>query len=128
MPSRDWFTYTAEFIPLPASSSATVIVPILADSDFELTALVGDVRALTTDESPIAGPAIRVLITDQGVGRSLMDVAQEWTNVVGTAQRPFLLPMPRTFRASSTIAVALTNDNAAARQVRLAFVGYKKFP
>lgn len=127
MASRDWFTYTAEFIPLPASASATVIIPVLADSDFELTALTGDVRTAVTAETVIAAPAIRVLITDQGVGRALMDVAQEWPNIVGTAERPYFLPSPRTFRASATIAVALTNDAAAARQVRLALNGYKIF-
>ena len=125
---RDVFFYTAEFIPIGASASATVRVPIQADSHFQLLHITGDVRALVTDEAVIADPAMRILLRDEGTGRILMDRAQMWNNLVGTAERPGFLPAPKLIRANSTFVVELINDNANARQVRLAFAGYKVFP
>lgn len=125
---RDFFVYSAEFLPIGATATATVRVPIQADSAFALMEITGDVRALVTDEAVIAAPAMRMELRDEGTGRILMDRAQMWDNIIGTAQRPFFLPAPKVIRANSTFVVTLTNDNANARQVRIAFVGYKIFP
>ena len=124
---RDFFVYSAEFLPIGASATATVRVPIQADSHFALMQIQGDVRALVTDETVIAAPAMRLLLRDEGTGRILMDRAQIWDNMLGTAERPFYLPAPKMIRANSTFVVELTNDNANARQVRIAFTGYKVF-
>jgi hypothetical protein len=124
---RDFFTYRAEFLPLGALASVTVNVPIQADSDFQLTEITGDVRVLVTDETVVAAPATLVTIQDSGTGRLLMDGAILWTNIVGTAQRPFILPMPKEIRASSVIAVTLSDLSGNARNLRMAFVGYKIF-
>lgn len=125
---RDFFIYSAEFLPIGASATATVRVPIQADSHFALMEITGDVRALVTDEAVIATPAMRMTLRDEGTGRILMDRAQQWTNVIGTAQRPFFLPAPKIIRANSTFVVEIINDNANARQVRIGFVGFKIFP
>ena len=125
---RDVFFYSAEFLPIGASATATVRVPIQADSHFMLLQITGDVRALVTDEVVIAAPAMRILLRDEGTGRILMDRAQMWDNIVGTAERPGFLPAPKLIRANSTFVVELINDNANARQARVAFVGYKVFP
>jgi hypothetical protein len=90
--------------------------------------ITGDVRALVTDETVIVAPAMRMELRDEGTGRILMDRAQMWDNIIGTADRPFFLPAPKVIRANSTFVVTLTNDNANARQVRIAFVGFKIFP
>lgn len=128
MADRDWFTYSAEFLPLAINTTATVLVSVQADSDFLLTEITGDVRADDTTETVIAQPAILALLVDQGVGRYLMDRAQMWDNLIGTAERPFILPVPKLFRASSTIQVTLTMGNVAAgRNCRVALHGYKVF-
>lgn len=125
---RDFFVYSAEFIPIGASASATVRIAIQADSHFALMEITGDVRALVTDETVIATPAMRMTLRDEGTGRILMDRAQMWDNLIGTAERPFFLPAPKIIRANSVLVVDLVNDNANARQVRIAFIGFKVFP
>lgn len=125
---RDWFTYSAEFLPLPNNAGATVLITVQADSDFQLAELTGDVRTADTAETVVAQPSILVLIVDQGVGRYLMDRAQMWDNLIGTAERPFILPVPKMFRASSTISVTATQGNVGAgRNVRISLHGYKVF-
>lgn len=125
---RDFFVYSAEFLPIGANAAAQVRVPISGDSHFACMEINGDVRAFVTDEVAIATPAMRLTLRDEGTGRILMDRAQMFTNVIGTAQRPFFLPLPKVIRANSVIVVELANDAAAARQVRISFVGYKIFP
>jgi len=127
MPSRDFFVYSAEFLPISASAAATVRVPIQSDSDFELTEMTGDVRDADTDETVIAQPSLLVLITDEGSGRIIFDRAQMWDNIIGTAERPFILPMPKLIKANSVLSVQLTNNVAANKRVRMSFVGYKLF-
>jgi len=126
--TRDYFTYIAEFLPLGASATTPVNVPIQADSDFELTQLTGDVRVLVTDEVLVAGPNLLVTLIDQGTGRSLMQSGVLFTNLIGTAQRPAILPVPKMIRANSVIQVVAANLVAATRFVRIALVGYKLFP
>ncbi len=127
MPARDLFFYSADFLPLNAGATTAVNVPIQADSDFEMTQIMGDVRALNTDETVTAAPAILLTLLDTGSGRQLMVAAQIWPNIIGTAQRPFLLPMPKTLTANSVLQVTATNNAVAARQVRITFGGYKLF-
>lgn len=126
--ARDLFIYSSEFLPLGALATVSVNVPIQADSDFELAMLTGDVRTALTTETVIAAPAILVTLLDQGTGRVLMDRGQVWPNIVGTAQRPFVLPMPKRIRANAVIQVTLSDQANQARQVRLSFCGYKIFP
>jgi hypothetical protein len=57
-----------------------------------------------------------------------MDRGQIFPNLIGTAQRPAILPMPKLIRANSVIQVTAQNLVAAARQVRISFLGYKIFP
>lgn len=128
MPGRDFFTYRAEFLPLGALATTTVNVPIQADSDFQLTEITGDMRTATTAEAVVAAPDALVTLQDQGTGRLLMDGGIIWPNLVGTAQRPFILPMPKEIRANSVIAVTLSDLSNTQRFIRLAFVGYKIFP
>lgn len=127
MAGRDFFTYSAEFLPLGALATTSVNVPIQADSDFELTQLTGDVRVNVTDETVVAAPASLVTILDQGTGRLLMDRGQLFTNLIGTAQRPAILPIPKFIRANSVIQITLQNLVNAGRNIRISFLGYKVF-
>ena len=126
--ARDFFVYSAFFLPIGASASAVVNVPIQADSAFAIMEITGDERDLTTNETNVAFPALTLLLRDGGSGRVLMDQAQVWTNIVGTAQRPFYLPHPKILNPNSTLVVELTNQAAAVRQARISFVGFKIFP
>lgn len=128
MASRDFFVYSAEFLSLGSLATTPVNIPIQADSDFELTQLTGDVRILLADEAVVAAPNLLVTLVDKGTGRQLMDTGVIFTNLIGTAQRPSILPMPKNIRANSVIQVVAQNLVAAARFVRIALIGYKIFP
>lgn len=128
MAGRDFFTYVAEFLPLGSQATTPVNVAIQADSDFELTQLTGDVRVLVTDEAVVAGPNLLVTLIDQGTGRALMTSGVIFTNIIGTAQRPSILPMPKLVRANSVLQVVAQNLVAATRFIRIALIGYKIFP
>ena len=130
---RDFFTYTAEYLTLAASATATVDLSIQADSDF---LILGGVRAafssddltLITDANTYEAFApFLVNITDTGSGRSFMDRAVHVDNLFGTAQRPALWMFPKLIRASSVISTRLQNLTATARNVRLSYVGFKIF-
>lgn len=127
MPSRDFFIYSAEFLPLNANATATVRIPIQADAAFECFEITGDVRATTATEAVIAAPAVLVTITDEGTGRLIFDRAQLWTNLIGTAERPFFLPLPKTFKAAGVLSVSLSDLSTLTRTIRVALIGYKIF-
>jgi hypothetical protein len=46
---------------------------------------------------------------------------------MGTAQLPTYWPMPKIFRANSTISTTVQNLEATDRNVRIAYLGFKVF-
>lgn len=125
--ARDPFYYTAERLPLAANASESFQIQIQADSDFLLAELTGVVKNADLDETAIADPAILIEILSSSSGRILMDRAVSWSVLVGTAQRPYILPTPKTFPANSQITINFTNQTAATKRVRLTLHGYKLF-
>lgn len=125
--ARDFFLYTAEFLPLAASAAASFRIQMQADSDYLLTALTGNVKNADADETVIASPAITIEILSSASGRILMDRAVAWDALIGTAERPYILPTPKTFSANSQITINVVNFVAATKRVRLSLHGYKLF-
>lgn len=123
---KDFFIYTANFLPLAISATATTDIAIQSDSDFVIVACV---QLVLTDAD--AGPALQPLATvtllDAGSGRQLMDRAVAVENLYGTAQRPAYLPMPKLIKRASTFSTTLTNLEATARNYRLSYWGFKIF-
>lgn len=125
--ARDPFFYTAERLPLAANASESFQIQIQADSDYLLAMITGVVKNADLDETAIANPAILVEIIASASGRILMDRAIAWSVLVGTAERPYILPTPKTFAANSQITINFTNQTAATKRVRLTLHGYKLF-
>lgn len=125
---KDFFVYSAEFLPLAANATQQVRIPIQADSAFLIHEIAGDCRDAISDEVVIAAPPVRLEIRDEGTGRILMDRPQQWDNMIGTAERPFFLPLPKEIKPNSTLVISLINDSANAYKIRLAFIGFKSFP
>lgn len=125
--ARDPFFYTAERLPLAANASESFQIQIQADSDFLLAELTGVVKDLDANETAIVNPAILIEILSSASGRILMDRAVAWSALVGTAERPYILPAPKTFPANSQITINFTNQTAATKRVRLTLHGYKLF-
>lgn len=125
---KDFFVYSTSFIPLAASATVTNNIAIQADSDFLAVGITGSVFDSPAQTTVVANPPQLVQIVDAGSGRAFFNEAQQWNNVVGTAQNPFLCPMPKLVRANSTISITLQNlDAANARVSRVALIGFKLF-
>jgi hypothetical protein len=125
--AKDFFVYSAEFLPLTASLTLTFETAIQADSDFLCVAAVRIVTA-TNNTTLVAVPVPElVTIFDAGSGRNLMDRAIHIDNLMGTGQLPTYWPMPKIFRANSTISTTVQNLEATDRNVRIAYLGFKVF-
>ena len=124
---KDYFSYSALFLPIAAADTTSFNIAIQADSSFMIqyiTRVVNDVANLVFfDQAPLL-----MLITDTGAGRVLMDTQVQIENLAGTAQRPFIPPFPKFVQASATLSVQLQNlDPANAFNVRITFHGFKVF-
>lgn len=128
---KQYFSYSANFInpgnPIPANGSVTFGVSIQSDSDFVLQALTGVLRT-TNNATVIVAPPVTVLITDTGSGRQIFDGAQEWLNLIGTAQEPGVLGTPYFAKAGGTLNFQCNNlDAATAWNARISLLGFKVF-
>lgn len=129
---RDFFTYGLVFTALAQNTNQTKNIPVQADSDFVLQKLCffadDGVLAKFNPNSRLI-PNCTVLIVDSGSGRQLMDSAVPLYSLFGTAENPFILPVPKVFSARSNIAITVANVEAAAATytLRMALIGTKVF-
>lgn len=128
---EDFFVYEVDTVGgLAPNATAALNFQVQADSDFKWikSAYVADIAAAAYDDSTRPIPNVTVLITDTGSGRQLMSVAAPIPNLFGTGQLPFIMPVPRIFKARSSVAVTLANyDAAVTYNIRLSFIGTKLF-
>lgn len=126
--AKDFFIYSAEFLPIPAGGTVSFDTAIQSDSDFlavAMTRVVTSVDNLTLVSGPV--PQL-VTVFDAGSGRQIFDRPQHMDNLAGTAQLPSYWPMPKIFRASATITTTVQNlDGANDRNTRIAYLGFKIF-
>ena len=126
----DFYTYEAEALALAAGAAANDTILIEADSNFILQKLTfyADIAAAAFVESTQPIPSVTVQIQDTGSGRNLMANPIPIPSICGFGRLPFILPNPRVFLKNSTIQVAFANfDAAVAYNLRLAFIGVKKY-
>lgn len=124
---RGGFTYTASFVPIAAGATGTVNTAIQADAHFALVAIARTVFQ-TDNTTVVAAPPLMLQLTSSGSGRFLSDAAIHLENYAGTAQLPFVFPMPFVLTAGSQLSATLQNLNGAtAYNVRIAFHGFKLF-
>lgn len=124
--AKDFFVYTAEFLPLAAGGTAAQNVAIQSDSAFLLTALTRVVTAVDNTTVVTFAPMM-LQLTDLGSGRALMDRPVHLESLAGTAQLQSTI-FPKFINPASTLGVQLQNlDLVTARNVRLAFLGFKVF-
>ncbi len=125
---KDFFIYTANFLPLGAGATVTVETAIQSDADFVIVAIA---RVIDNNAAPPVVQAtapILIEVFDSGSGRSLFDRQQQLDNFAGTVQLPHFLEYPKVFAAASAIQTTLQNqDGAQAFNVRLAYLGFKVF-
>jgi hypothetical protein len=129
---EDLFIYLASTTNLAVAASIPINVNIQADSDFKLLKLAqfSNSHASITNQQQATRvlPLVTVQITDTGSGRLLFSNPVPLPAIAGDGQVPFILPIARIFKASSTITVTFANyDSAIAYDLNLALIGTKIF-
>lgn len=130
--TQDFYVYDATHASLASGASVTINVQLEADSDFQwlktsffaTNSIVG-----ATAKNAQIDPIIKVQIQDSGSGRNLFSKPVHVGNIAGNGALPFVLPVPRLFKANSNIAVTLTNASSGTTYVDLDFsmIGRKLF-
>ena len=107
-------------------------VPISDDSDFVVlkqTFFADDGVGSKYTPNTRQIPNVLMLLTDTGSGRQLMDAPQPLYNMFGTAENPFILPMPKLLKRRTVLQLAATNQEIAAAtwRITVSFIGVKIF-
>lgn len=123
---EDWFIYELDFLGVGFGTTVNGNFQVQADSDFKLIKLTA--WADDTAGANVANPLCTLQINDSGSGRNLFSNPVPVRNTFGQGDLPFILPIPRIFKARSNVAVALQNfAGAGAYNIRLSFIGTKIF-
>lgn len=128
---NDFYVYSALIASIAAGAQQTVNISIEADSDFtwiKSTVFAALAGAAQTDATAVL-PQATVQVQDSGSGRLLQNIAIPVSSIAGNGQLPFVLPIPRVFKARSTISLTFANISAAETytNLRFALIGFKTF-
>lgn len=112
---EDFFTYQVSFDALLSLTSQDGNIQIQADSDFKWIsgtyyATIAD-AAFVQQTQPI--PNVTIQITDSGSGRQLLSAPIPVPSLFGIGVLPFIMPIPRIFKARSNISFTVANFDAA---------------
>ena len=123
----DYFSYGANFLPVPASGVLQQDIQIQNDSNFVILAGIATVTD-AENSSFLVHPAwpLTVAMNDTGAGRQLQNTPQPLGNLFSTETWK-LWPQPKFIRAGATLSTTIANLTATARNVRISFVGVKVF-
>lgn len=128
--AEDLFTYEIDFTALAAGGTSVQNIQVQADSDFKwikATVQADIALAAQTDSTRIL-PLVTVLIVDSGSGRQLSSNPVPLGNMFGSAEFPFILPIPRIFKARTNISLTFANYSAATTyNIRCSLIGTKIF-
>ena len=127
-----WYTHTAISTLSSVATTATALINLDADSDFYCVALSYQVSiadaALTESTNVI--PLVRVLITDTGSGKALMNTPISLAALSGDGKRPYRFVRPRVFLSNATIQLGFTSYvvvGTTYSDLQLVFHGYKVY-
>lgn len=130
--AKDFFVYSATFTGLAQGTTQQKNIPISDDSDFvviKTTYFVDDGVGGKFTPNTRQIPNVLLLMTDTGSGRQLMDAAQPLYNLFGTAENPFIFPMPKLLKRRTVLQLQATNQELVVATYRLtvSFIGVKIF-
>lgn len=136
-PTRPKIQYVEDFtineFDIAAIAPAATVngnITIQSDSDFKLTklALMADLAGAAVTESARIVPLCTLALLDTGSGRQLFSAPVALGALFGYGALPFILPVPRIFKARTSISLTFVNYSAATTyNIRLAFIGTKIF-
>jgi hypothetical protein len=114
---RDWYIYSSGLILFGnTNTSLPVNISIQADADF----ICAYITVVNSDAT-----GFTIQISDQGSQRKLSNVPLRFDQVGGTAQRPYVLPMPHRFPRNGAALLDTVNLGANASTARVDLHGYK---
>ena len=130
--AKDFFVYSTTFTGLAQNTTQQKNIPISDDSDFVIlktTFWIDDGVGSKFTPNTRQIPNVLILMTDTGSGRQLMDTAQPVYNLFGTAENPFIFPLPKLLKRRTVLQLSASNQELAAATYRmtLSFVGVKIF-
>lgn len=127
---EDFFVYDISFLALLSGTSQQGSVAVQADSNFKWTAAAfqADIAAAAYLSGTTPIPNVTVQVLDTGSGRQLFQDPIPVSSIFGNGQLPFILPVPRIFKARSSIQITAANFDAGVDyNLRLALIGTKIF-
>lgn len=122
----DYFAYGTDFTPLGASATTTRSIQINSDSAFLVLSAVM-VETATDDTTFLLNRPLLVSLATGGAALNLSNTPIHADNWFGTAQEPKYWDVPKVLLPNTTFNVTLQNLEATARNVRVAFHGFKIF-
>lgn len=128
---EDFFVYAVSIDDLDVGESLQANIQIQADADFKWTKAVyyATIADAVFDSGTVPIPNATVQMVDTGSGRQLFNQAIPIPSIFGTGQLPFILPVPRIFKARSSINFTIANFDAAQDNynIDLMLIGSKIF-
>lgn len=119
------FVYTVQVtVPAGIGSTGTSNLVMQADSEFELSAILGS-GSLASEATDVAPNNWALQIRDQTSGRDLTSGPVPQRLMCGNAFNQILQRRPIVFEPQSNLQFTVTNNNAAAQTVTIALHGYK---
>jgi len=122
----DYFVYGTDFAPLPLSATVQNNINISGDSAFCILSAVL-VETDTGNTTFLAMKPLLARLQDTGSGRYLSNIPIHVDNWFGTAEEPKYWDVPKIIAPNSSFNVEMQNQEATARNVRVAFHGFKIF-
>lgn len=120
--------YTVDVAAISTGASGSGSFTVQTDSDFVIQQITG--RAwVTTTEATVTDPIATVQITDTGSQFNLFSAPTYWSMVFGTAQLPFILPVPRLVKANAKVNVTINVvlETTADNEFQIAFIGHRLY-
>ena len=128
---KDHYIYKAIVSSLAAAASTTVTIQLEADADFVLvkTSYFADLAGTAQTDSTRIIPLVHVQIQDSSSGRNLQNLPIPLDSMAGRGELPFVFPIPRIFKANSSIKFTFDNFSAATTytNIELSLIGFKVF-
>lgn len=121
-----YFVYGVRFVPLAASATTPQTFNVNGDSAFVVLSGVL-VETDTANTTFLANRPLLANIQDAGSGEYLSNIPIHANNWFGTAEEPKYWDVPRIIPPASVVSVELQNLEATARNIHVAFHGFKIF-
>ena len=124
---RKFYLYPIQFLSVAAAATATGSLQFQNDAPFFTLQIVGSAYTVATPPALVANPSVLVNIIDSGSNFPLTASPVNLDQMSGTAQLPYVLPMPYMFNRNSTVTFQVTNNYNATLSIYIVLGGYKKF-